>query len=223
MNDVVTVIIPAYNEEFTIARTVTAARSLPGVVQVIVVDDGSTDKTAETARAAGAEVLRTGANRGKGAALNHGLKAVKGEFLLLLDADLGDSAREAEKILQPVRDGQADLCIGRFPPGRKKAGCGLVRAVAGAGVRCLTGIKLAAPLSGQRALNAKALAVLGWRFAPGFGVETAMIIDLARKKMVIKEVPVAMKHRETGWDFQSCRHRARQLWDVLAAVAARLF
>ncbi len=99
MNKTVTVLIPAYNEELTIARTVAAARSLPGVLQVIVVDDGSTDKTAEKARAAGAEVLRTGVNRGKGAALNHGLKAVKGDLLLLLDADLGDSAREAEKIL----------------------------------------------------------------------------------------------------------------------------
>lgn len=222
MNETVTVIIPAYNEGLTIERTVAAARSLSGVIQVIVVDDGSTDNTAEKARTAGAEVLRTGVNRGKGAALNHGLKAAKGEILLLLDADLGDSAREAEKILQPVREGCADMCIGRLPPARKKAGCGLVRALAGAGIRCLTGLKLSAPLSGQRALNAKALAALGWKFAPGFGVETAMIIDLARKKKVIKEVPVAMEHRETGWDFKSCRHRARQLWDVLAAVATRL-
>ncbi len=223
MNKTVTVLIPAYNEELTIARTVAAARSLPGVLQVIVVDDGSTDKTAEKARAAGAEVLRTGVNRGKGAALNHGLKAVKGDLLLLLDADLGDSAREAEKILQPVQEGAADLCIGRLPPPRKKAGCGLVRVVAAAGIRCLTGLKLTAPLSGQRALNAGALAALGGKFAPGFGVETAMIIDLARKKKVIKEVPVAMEHRETGWDLKSCRHRARQLRDVLAAIVARLF
>lgn len=217
----VTVVIPAYNEEAVISQTVAGARALPGVIQVIVVDDGSTDKTPEKAAAAGAEVIRTGVNRGKGDALKLGVKAAQGEFLLLLDADLGESAGEGEKLLLPVLAGEADLCIGRFPVAQKKAGCGLVRTLAGTGIRLLTGLSITAPLSGQRALSPKALAALNCRFAPGFGVETAMIIDLARKKMVIKEKPVRMTHRETGWDLKSCLHRARQFWDVLKAVAGR--
>ncbi|NLY88156.1 MAG: glycosyltransferase family 2 protein [Firmicutes bacterium] len=221
LNPAVTVVIPAYNEEAAIARTVAGARAVPGVTRVIVVDDGSTDKTAETAAAAGAEVIRTGTNRGKGGALKLGVQAVQGGFLLLLDADLGETAGEGEKILAPVLAGEADLCIGRFPAPRKKAGCGLVRTLAAAGIILLTGLKITAPLSGQRALSPRALAALDNRFAPGFGVETGIIIDLARKKMVIKEVPVKMTHRETGWDLKSCLHRARQFWDVFQAVAGR--
>ena len=227
----VTVVIPAYNEETTISRTVDAARALPGVNRVIVVDDGSTDKTAERAAAAGAGVIRTGANQGKGAALKLGVQAVQGGseqggaaqegFLLILDADLGETAGEGEKILAPVVAGEADLCIGRLPAPRKKAGCGFVRTLATAGITLLTGLKVTAPLSGQRALSPRALAALDNRFAPGFGVETGMIIDLARKKMVIKEVPVEMAHRETGWDLKSCLHRARQFRDVLLALAGR--
>jgi hypothetical protein len=217
----VTVVIPAYNEEATIARTLAGAWALPGVNRVIVVDDGSTDKTAKTAAAAGAKVIKTGTNRGKGAALKMGVQAVQGGVLLILDADLGETAGEGEKILAPVLAGEADLCIGRFPAPRKKAGCGFVRALAAAGITLLTGLKITAPLSGQRALSPRAQAALGNRFAPGFGLETGMIIDLARKKMVIKEVPVEMTHRETGWDLKSCLHRARQFWDVLQAVAGR--
>ncbi|NLZ44185.1 MAG: glycosyltransferase family 2 protein [Clostridia bacterium] len=227
----VTVLIPAFNEDTVIARTVAAARALSGVTRVIVVDDGSTDKTAEAAAAAGAEVIKAGTNRGKGYALKLGVQtaqegAAQGEatqegFLLILDADLGETAGEGEKILAPVLAGKADLCIGRFPAPRKKAGCGLVRNLAAVGISLLTGLKVTAPLSGQRALSPKALAALGNRFAPGFGVETGMIIDLARKKLVIKEVPVEMTHRETGWDLKSCLHRARQFWDVLQALAGR--
>ena len=242
----VTVVIPAYNEEAVIARTVARARALPGVTRVIVVDDGSTDKTAETAAAAGAEVLRAGTNLGKGGALKLGIQAaqrgvaqggtvreevardeaVKGRpaqdgVLLILDADLGETAGEGEKILAPVLAGEADLCIGRLPAPRKKAGCGFVRTLATAGITLLTGLKVTAPLSGQRALSPRAVAALDNRFAPGFGVETGMIIDLARKKMVIKEVPVEMAHRETGWDLKSCLHRARQFRDVLLALAGR--
>lgn len=231
LKSAVTVLIPAFNEDAVIARTVAGAWALPGVTRVIVVDDGSTDKTAEVAAAAGAEVVRAGTNRGKGYALKLGVQAVQegtaqGEaaqegFLLILDADLGETAGEGEKILAPVLAGKADLCIGRFPAPRKKAGCGLVRNLAAVGINLLTGLKVTAPLSGQRALSPKALAALGNRFAPGFGVETGMIIDLAQKKLVIKEVPVAMTHRETGWDLKSCLHRARQFWDVLQALAGR--
>lgn len=217
----VTVVIPAYNEEATIARTLAGAWALPGVNRVIVVDDGSTDKTAKTATAAGAGVIKTGTNRGKGTALKMGVQAVQGGVLLILDADLGETAGEGEKILAPVLAGEADLCIGRLPAPRKKAGCGFVRTLAAAGITLLTGLKVTAPLSGQRALSSRALAALENRFAPGFGLETGMIIDLARKKMVIKEVPVEMAHRETGWDLKSCLHRARQFWDVLLALAGR--
>ena len=133
----VTVVIPAYNEEATIARTVDAAQALPGVNRVIVVDDGSTDKTAKTAAAAGAGVIKAGTNRGKGAALKMGVQAVQGGVNRAGRRGAGfshprrrpgETAGEGED-LAPVLAGEADLCIGRLPPA-EKAGCGFVRTLA---------------------------------------------------------------------------------------------
>ena len=82
------VIIPAYNEERTVAAVVAAARACPLVERVVVVDDGSTDRTAEIARRAGAEVVRLRPNRGKTAAILAGGEATSSPILILLDGDL---------------------------------------------------------------------------------------------------------------------------------------
>ena len=218
-----TVLIPAFNEEKRIAATVRAARSIPGVTRVIVVNDGSTDQTGELAEAAGALVVESGKNLGKGGALNLGLPLVVGDYLLLLDGDLGPTASEGKKLLSAVVKGQADLVIGRFPPGETKSGFGLLLGCARWLVRQFTGLTLSAPLSGQRALNRKALQALGGKFDEGFGVEVAMIIDVARKGLVIKEIPVTMAHRKTKRDFSGFLHRGRQFFDVCAVVIKRLF
>lgn len=218
----ISVVIPAYNEEERVGLTIASVRSVSGVKQVIVVDDGSIDRTSAVAAEAGALVIRSEKNRGKGEALNLGLKEATGDILLLLDADLGRSAAEAGKIAEPVLRGQADLAIGRFTS-RKKGGFGLVLTFARMAVRQMTGLTIQAPLSGQRALNRKALEALGGRVASGFGVEVAMLIDLARKGLVIREVPVDMEHRETGRDLFGFFHRGRQFLEVAFIILRRLF
>ena len=218
-----TVLIPAFNEERSIAATVRAARRIPGVTQVIVVDDGSTDQTGDLAREAGALVLKAGKNLGKGGALNYGLPQVRGDYLLLLDADVGTTAYEGKKLLTVVAKGQADLVIGRLPSGEKKSGFGFLLFFARRIIRQFTGLTLSAPLSGQRALNRKALQALDGEFDKGFGVEVGMIIDVARKGLVIKEIPVAMAHRQTRRDLPGFLHRGRQFLDVCATVFKRLF
>jgi len=217
-----TVLIPALNEEERIAATVKAARHIPGVTRVIVVDDGSTDQTSKHAEEAGALVIKAEKKLGKGGALNLGLSHFSGDYLLLLDADLGATAGEGKKLLTAVAKGQADLVIGRFPTGEVKSGFGFLLFFAQRIIRRFTGLTLTAPLSGQRALNQKALQGLGGKFDKGFGVEVAMIIDLARKGLVIKEIPVAMAHRKTKRDFSGFLHRGRQFWDVCAVVLKRL-
>lgn len=217
------VLIPAFNEEAKIAETVRATQKIPGVTQVIVVDDGSTDHTGREAEKAGAIVIRSTQNRGKGGALNLGLAAVRGAYLLLLDADLGATAQEGQKLLAAVAQGRADLAIGRFPDGPGKSGFGFVLAFARQVIRRLTGLTLSAPLSGQRALNQKALQALGGKFAEGFGVEVAMIIDLARQGLVIEEVAVAMAHRKTRRNLTGFLHRGQQFLHICRAVGSRLF
>ena len=90
----VSVVIPAFNEEKTVAEVVEAARNSDMVTEVIVVDDGSTDSTAEVAENAGAKVIRHTSNRGKGAALRTGFKHSKGEIVAFVDADLKNMTTE---------------------------------------------------------------------------------------------------------------------------------
>jgi glycosyltransferase involved in cell wall biosynthesis len=215
----VSVVIPAYNEADRIAATVRAAAAIPGVEEVLVVDDGSPDDTAIAADSAGATVLSLPSNRGKGAALNAGIAAARGDILLLLDADLGETASEAAVLLPPLLNGEADMSIATFPviPG-KGGGFGFVVKLAREGIRKRTGREMAAPLSGQRAVRRSVFTKVGG-IASGFGAETALTIDALCAGFRVVEVPTTMTHRVTGRDWKAVRHRARQF----AAVARVLW
>ncbi len=226
----VAVIIPAVNEAGSIAATVAAARRLDGVDLVVVVDDGSRDGTAEIAAQAGAHVTRHARNRGKAAAMETGARVVS-EFeaagpvqaprhLLFLDADLGETAARADRLTVPVRAGSADMTIAVFSETVRRGGFGLVTATAGAGIERATGWRPAQPLNGQRCLT-RAAFTAALPLARGWGVETAMTIDLLRQGMRIMEVEVPLSHRATGNDWRSQLHRLRQLRDVCLALVRR--
>ncbi|HEX3031719.1 MAG TPA: glycosyltransferase, partial [Bacillota bacterium] len=194
-----------------------------GVAQVVVVDDGSRDKTAELAGMAGAKVVVSPENRGKGQALNEGLRLFRHDVLLLLDGDLGASAAFADRLLDPVLAGEVDMTIARFAPRPGAAkGWGLVKGLAAWGIRTLTGMKVQAPLSGQRALNKQVVAGLKG-FAQGYGVEVALTIDVARQGYRIGEINTNLYHHgETGRDLAGILHRGRQFLDVAGVLAWEL-
>jgi hypothetical protein len=229
----VAVVIPARNESGRIAATVVGAAGLPGVDLLIVVDDGSADDTAALASKAGATVLRHDRNRGKAAAMETGAEAIRlleatgaplgahrARHLLFLDADLGDTAAAAGPLTEPVRAGTADMTIAVFTERVRQGGHGLVVGLSGAGIERATGWRPAQPLNGQRCLT-RAAFELARPLAAGFGVETALTIDLLRAGMRVTEVEVPLAHRATGNDWASQVHRARQLADVARALAAR--
>lgn len=218
----VSVIIPAYNEADVLPATLAVLRRLTEVDEIIVVDDGSRDNTAEVARRAGVRVIRLPRNVGKGKALQAGAAAARGRVFVLLDADLGETAFEAAKLIAPVLRDEADVVIGAFPRSDGPSGFGLVEAVARCGVRTLTGLHLQSPLSGQRALTRQALNKVG-RFAGGFGVEAALTVDAVQNGLRVMEVPVAMRHRKTGRDVAGFVHRGRQFLHVACALAPRLW
>ena len=117
----VSIILPAFNEEATIAAIVGRCRDALPDSEILVIDDGSSDATATRAEGAGARVLRLDANRGKGHALRVGIERSVGEVLVFLDADGQDDPAEIPRLLAPVAAG-ADLVIGsrflgRFDPG----------------------------------------------------------------------------------------------------------
>jgi hypothetical protein len=219
------VVIPARDEADRIASTIEAVRSIPSVDAVVVVDDGSTDATAGRARKAGAQVVSHRSNRGKAAALHTGVRAldrsgVDEHLLVFLDADLGESARHADQLVEPVASGRAACAIAVLPQTAGAGGHGFVVRLARDGIRQATGRQMQAPLSGQRCLTRSAFAAAE-PLAPGWGVEVGMTIDVLRAGMSVEEVPVPFQHRVTGRDFAGQLHRARQWRDVARALAAR--
>ncbi|GGQ25022.1 glycosyltransferase [Streptosporangium pseudovulgare] len=220
------VIIPAKDEADRIGATVAAATALPGVDLVVVVDDGSTDQTGRVAKAAGARVVRHSRNRGKAAAMESGAEAVRlfddenPRNLLFLDADLGETARTAAPLIEPVAAGEADMTIAVFTTRVKLGGHGFVVRLAREGIERATGWTPAQPLNGQRCLTRAAFEAAR-PLAHGFGVETALTIDLLRKGFRVREVEVEMAHRATGTDWRAQVHRARQFRDVARALLVR--
>lgn len=226
------IIIPAKNEQDRIGATVRAAIGLPGADLVIVVDDGSTDRTAGVAAEAGATVVGHPRNRGKAAAMETGATAVAAiesreasreapRALLFIDADLEDSADRTQPLIGPVLAGAADMTIAVLPAQRNAGGGrGLVVDLARNGVEKATGWAPRQPLSGQRCLTRAAFDA-ALPLAPGWGVEVGLSIDLARQGYRVDEVDVDLHHRVTGTDWTAQLHRAKQYAGVLRALTTR--
>jgi len=212
-------LVTARNEEDRVGATVGSLLTL--VDEVVVVDDGSGDRTAAEALAAGATVLRIPGHAGKGRAMEGALRRLPAADLwLLADADLGATASGLGSLLEVVGEGRADLAIAMFPP-QDGAGLGVVKRVSAASIRLLTRFDAEQPLSGQRAMTGACLEAVR-PLSAGFGVETAMTIDAVRAGMHVVEVPVpGLVHRPTGRRLAGFAHRGRQGVQIAGAVAAR--
>ncbi|MGA8979829.1 MAG: glycosyltransferase [Pedococcus sp.] len=227
----VAAIVPAKDEAERIAATVAAVRAIPGVDLVVVVDDGSTDATAELARSAGAEVARHARNRGKAAAMTTGAAYVArhegvegGEHprpLLFVDGDLEASAANLGVLVPPVLEGRADMTVATLPPQKTAGGGhGFVVRLARKGIEDLTGFSAVQPLSGMRCLSRPAFDA-ATPLARGWGVEVGLTVDVLLAGMRVEEVPCELHHRVSGKDWRGQLHRARQYRDVALALARR--
>jgi glucosyl-3-phosphoglycerate synthase len=224
----VAVIIPAKDESRRIAATVRAARAIPHVDLVLVVDDGSEDNTQHVARDAGAVVVRHSHNRGKAAAMETGAAVVAmrdapdrpARLLLFLDGDLGETAVNAAPLIGPVLDREADFTIALLPPQPGAGGRGIVVGAARRAIQSMTGWTPTQPLSGTRCLTRSAFEA-ATPLAHGWGVETGMTIDLLRQGFVVREIPCDLRHRPSGSDLRGQLHRGGQYRDVVLAISAR--
>jgi Glycosyl transferase family 2 len=213
-------VVAAHDEADRIGATVEALDAL--VDEVVVVDDGSGDRTASAALVAGATVLRASRRLGKGRALEEALERLEpADVWLFADADLGASARELGPLVERVRTSRADIAIAAFPQ-LSGGGFGLVKRAAARSIRRLSGFEAHEPLSGQRAVSAAALTAVR-PLASGFGTETAMTIDAVRAGLRVIEVPIdVLLPRPTGRGPRGFAHRGRQGLDILRAAAVRL-
>lgn len=112
-NPRVSAIVPAYNEEKTIANVIEVLRSSPLIDEVVVVSDGSTDKTHEIAQKAGVRAIELPAKKGKGAAMLHGLAHAKANVVMFFDADLkGLRPDHIQRLVMPVLSGSRIMTVG---------------------------------------------------------------------------------------------------------------
>lgn len=205
----VSVIIPAYNEESTVGAVIDAARHADCVGEVIVVSDGSTDRTAQVAEAHGARVIALEKNRGKSAAMKAGLLSARFETVLFLDADLiGLRPEHVKRLVEPVFSGRADIAIGVMRRGRPATDLALV---------------VAPFLSGMRAGKVEVFQpLLDLDENAGWGAEVALTLWAREQKRLIEEVRLygvtqRMKEEKIGLA-RGFWARLRMYWDIVRMV-----
>ena len=185
-------VIPAFTEARSIATLVRGI--CPSVDRVIVVDDGSTDGTAERARAAGAEVVVHERNRGKGRAVRTGLaRVLDGDFthVLLLDGDMQHLPEEAASLLAEAERSGADVVLGqrRFERDRMPASRYHANRIGSRVLSWFVGVPVRDTQCGFRVFRVDALRPLRLT-ATGYEIETEMLVKVRRRGGRVATVPV---------------------------------
>ncbi|WP_432664802.1 glycosyltransferase family 2 protein [Wukongibacter baidiensis] len=220
----ISALVPVYNEEDRIEKTIETIKNSRYIREVIVVDDGSQDSTAVKASNAGAKVIKLDKNMGKGYALKYGLDRMidENEIIIFLDGDLDASHNDIDRLIEPVIQGDCDVSIAKFLQSKKKGGFGLVKLLAKKGIEFYTRQNIDSGLSGQRAFRTEVLR--NFKKMPSrYGVEVGMTIDILKSGYSIKEIEVSMGHRETGRDLNGFIHRGKQFYQILWTLILKGF
>ncbi|MGB4684849.1 MAG: glycosyltransferase family 2 protein [Limnochordia bacterium] len=201
-------IVPAYNEEQTIGPVIEALLECRRLEEIIVVSDGSDDRTAEVARRYPVKVLELEQNVGKGGAMKAGANETNCEVLLFVDADLvGLHTEHIEALLEPVLSGRTAMSIGVFSEGRRSTDLAQ---------------KLAPALSGQRAVRKDLFDQVPNLEHSGYGVEIALTQYAERHNVEIVRVPLptvsqVMKEEKRGL-VEGMRARLKMYWEIVRSL-----
>ncbi len=212
------VVIPAFNEEETIGKVVEKVRSY--YENVIVVNDGSSDRTAAIAEQAGAKVYNHILNRGQGAALKTGMKAAlldNADIIVHFDADGQHSAEEIGRLIEPVAGGEADIAIGSRFMGGSDVPFARELLLKGAVLftRLTTGLKLTDAHNGFRAVSRQAAERMVLR-QDKMAHASEILGEIARLGLSYKEVPVTITYSEYSLGKgQNWKGAFRIVWDLL--------
>lgn len=200
-------IVPAYNEEENIGAVLTVLAACKQLNEVIVVSDGSTDRTVQAASAYGVRVIELPVNVGKGGAMKAGSLSTDAEVLLFVDADLiGLTAHHVNQMLQPVLSGQAVMSVGLFEEGRLATDWAQ---------------KMAPFLSGQRAMHRSVIDRIPDLENTRYGVEMAFSryaekADLPVAKVCLRNMAQVMKEEKLGFA-KGFAARLKMYWEIIRA------
>jgi glycosyltransferase involved in cell wall biosynthesis len=206
-------IIPAYNEARTIPDVIRAFKASNRIAEIIVIDDGSTDDTAEQARAEGVRVISQ-ANTGKAGAMVAGAKNTNADVLFFSDADLvGFAPEHIEALLRPIFDGSAGMTVGMRDRGRAT----------------LWLMKHVLPIiGGERVMRRDVfLRMVARHERARFGIETVMNAYCTRHRIPIRLVRIVGVHhiiKEARYGFWvGLGARIRMIGDIVEAEIRALF
>lgn len=228
-NPTYSIIVPAYNESAritaTLDRVLAFLTATNWIAEVLVVNDGSRDNTAEIIRQYCAKdcrivLLENPGNRGKGHSVRHGMLKAKGQLLLFSDADLSAPIEEAEKLFAALAQGN-DVAIGSrwLDPGLQVRRQPLHRQLFGRAfnlaLRVLLGLHFMDTQCGFKAFTRRAAAaIFPLQKIERWGFDPELLYLARRAKLKVKEVPVKWAHREGG-QISPLRDGMRMLVDVL--------
>jgi len=194
----VSVLIPAYNEETTIERVLVRVLAQSVVKEIVVVDDGSTDKTYENAKKivdSRVRIFRQSSNQGKTAAIARAIKEATGEVLIVQDADLEYDPSEIPLVVAPILEGHADVVYGsRFLVRRAARVVYFYHYVANRFLTTcsnfLTNLNLTHIETGYKAFRSEILKDMPFK-SSGFGMEVELTASIAQVPLRIYEVPIS--------------------------------
>jgi glycosyltransferase involved in cell wall biosynthesis len=222
-------IIPAYNEAESLGTVLEEIRAADAELDVVVVDDGSTDASASVAAAAGAAVVSLPFNIGIGGAVQTGYQYALEhgyELAIQVDGDGQHDPREIDQVVRPILEGRVDLVVGtRFVTGGGYRGTRLRRV----GIRLFAAIvsllvrqRISDTTSGFRAVNKKALRLFAADYPHDYP-EVESIVLLSRHHLTMLEVPVQMRVRESGSSSITALSSAYYMIKVLLALFIGVF
>jgi glycosyltransferase involved in cell wall biosynthesis len=223
-------IVPALNEEATVPRVIAELRAFDPGLDVVVVDDGSVDRTAEVAAAHGARVLRLPFNLGIGGAVQTGFRfAFEHGYDLAVRVD-GDGQHDPSQlgaVLEPVLGGEADIAVGSRFAGEgagyrssrsRRIGIRILAAV----VSKMVGQRVTDTTSGFQALNRAGIALFA-RDYPHDYPEVEATVMVHRHRLRLAEVPVTMRERGGGRSSITALRSIYYMVKVLLALFVGLF
>lgn len=208
----VAAIVPAFNEEMTIANVVAVLKSSPLVNEVIVVSDGSLDRTAEAAREAGAIVYDLKTNGGKGNAMLHGLAHTDAPIVLFCDADLkGLTIDHVDRLLEPIFANARAMNVGLRDRGF------LINRLA----------RYLPLISGERAMLRSVVEHVPPQFLSGYMVESALNYscrsrNLSYGSVALPGLSIRRKFEKVGWREGIRQYKKMTKQVIIAMIQVRV-